>query len=79
MHAVLHPFLEHTDPATANNVLFYYIQYHLQLGYSRFFQYTQARRAAGAPALPVGWRCCAPRHVGTHRPSQRAAQCPVHE
>ncbi len=68
MHAVLHPFLEHTDPGAANNVLFFYIQYHLQLGYSRFFQYTQARRAARCVA-----RCRAPHRTGTHRPLWRAS------
>ena len=43
VHAVLYPFLEHTEQAAANHVLFRYIQYHMQLGFSRFYQYTQAR------------------------------------
>lgn len=43
VHAVLYPFLEHTEQAAANHVLFRYIQYHMQIGFSRFYQYTQAR------------------------------------
>lgn len=43
MHAVLYPFLEHTPQTTANSVLLRYVQYHTQLGYSRFYQYTQVR------------------------------------
>ena len=46
VHAVLYPFLEHTPQITANNVLLRYVQYHTQLGYSRFYQYTQVRMAA---------------------------------
>ena len=46
VHAVLYPFLEHTPQTTANNVLLRYVQYHTQLGYSRFYQYTQVRMVA---------------------------------
>ncbi|KAK9834817.1 hypothetical protein WJX81_000892 [Elliptochloris bilobata] len=47
VQAVLYPFLEHTPQALVNNVLFLYVQYHLQLGYSRFYQYTQSIFVAG--------------------------------
>ena len=39
--ALLVPFLHPTPQAIANNLLYYYVQYHLQLGFDRFVQYTQ--------------------------------------
>ena len=58
MHAVLYPFLEHTPQATANNVLLRYVQYHTQLGYSRFYQYTQVRTAAKTEKVTIESRDC---------------------
>ncbi len=39
--ALLVPFLHPTPQEIANNLLYFYIQYHLQLGFSKFVQYTQ--------------------------------------
>ena len=39
--ALLVPFLQPTPQDIANNLLYYYVQYHLQLGFSKFVQYTQ--------------------------------------
>ena len=39
--ALLVPFLQPTPQELANNLLFFYVQYHLKLGFSKFVQYTQ--------------------------------------
>lgn len=39
--ALLVPFLQPTPQDIANNLLYYYVRYHLQLGFSKFVQYTQ--------------------------------------
>ena len=39
--ALLVPFLQPTPQDIANNLLYYYVQYHLQLGFTKFVQYTQ--------------------------------------
>ena len=41
MVALLVPFLHPTPQDIANNLLYYYVQYHLQLGFTKFVQYTQ--------------------------------------
>ena len=41
--ALLVPFLLPTPQDIANNLLYYYVQYHLQLGFTKFVQYTQVR------------------------------------
>ena len=41
--ALLVPFLRPTPQHIANNLLHFYIKYHLELGFSKFVQYTQAR------------------------------------
>jgi hypothetical protein len=41
--ALLVPFLRPTPQQIANNLLYFYIKYHLELGFSKFVQYTQAR------------------------------------
>ncbi len=39
--ALLVPFLHPTPQDIANNLLYYYVQYHLHLGFTKFVQYTQ--------------------------------------
>lgn len=39
--ALLVPFLQPTPQDIANNLIYHYVQYHLQLGFSKFVQYTQ--------------------------------------
>lgn len=39
--ALLVPFLRPTPTNIANNLLYFYIKYHLELGFSKFVQYTQ--------------------------------------
>ena len=39
--AMLVPFLQPTPQEIANNLLYLYIKYHLELGFSKFIQYTQ--------------------------------------
>ena len=41
--ALLVPFLQPTPQDIANNLLYYYVQYHLQLGFTKFVQYTQVQ------------------------------------
>jgi hypothetical protein len=48
--ALLVPFLHPTPQDIANNLLYFYIRYHLQLGFSKFVQYTQVR--CTAPSYP---------------------------
>ncbi len=49
--ALLVPFLHPTPQAIANNLLFFYIQYHLELGFSKFVQYSQVRKCARVSVL----------------------------
>ena len=48
--ALLVPFLHPTPQAIANNLLYLYVQYHLELGFSKFVQYTQVRPRLLPPA-----------------------------
>ena len=43
--ALLSPFVRTTTHATANNMLFLYIKYHMVLGIKRYVQYTQVQHA----------------------------------
>ena len=47
--ALLVPFLHPTPQAIANNLLYFYVRYHLELGFSKFVQYTQASPEDCAP------------------------------
>lgn len=55
MVALLVPFLKPTPQDIANNLLYYYVQYHLQLGFSKFVQYTQV----SAQLIPLLYLMCA--------------------
>lgn len=43
---MLVPFLRPTPQEIANNLLYFYIKYHLELGFSKFIQYTQVQQCA---------------------------------
>jgi hypothetical protein len=50
--ALLVPFLQPTPQAIANNLLYLYVKYHLELGFSKFVQYTQVHKSSLlAPSL----------------------------
>lgn len=48
--ALLVPFLHPTPQGIANNLLYLYVQYHLELGFSKFVQYTQVGTSTSLPA-----------------------------
>lgn len=54
--ALLVPFLQPTPQDIANNLLYYYVQYHLQLGFSKFVQYTQVQ-FLDTPSISTGLTC----------------------
>lgn len=41
--ALLVPFLRPTPQEVANSLLYFYIKYHLELGFAKFIQYTQVQ------------------------------------
>ena len=51
--ALLVPFLQPTPQELANNLLFFYVQYHLKLGFSKFVQYTQVGPCSPPPGNPM--------------------------
>ena len=56
--ALLPPFLPPTPGGVAARLLYLYIKYHLQLGFTTFVQYTQAcPPAAGRSCIPVRRFC----------------------
>ena len=70
--ALLVPFLQPTPQELANNLLFFYVQYHLKLGFSKFVQYTQV----WLRPLPPGHLIC--RLIQGRLPDFLSSRCAAH-